>query len=108
MADTELICIFAAEYKRKGISMATISIERNQMQLLNEMTHLIPQYDDVEVAGVLKSAIIQIKKCKKVNETKNATTPSLSPKIQSLIGIVPQFSQEELESDEKLSHILNH
>ena len=31
-----------------------------------------------------------------------------SPKIQSLIGIIPQFSQEEIEGDERLKHILNH
>ena len=32
----------------------------------------------------------------------------ISPKIQSLIGIAPSFSQEEIESDERLKHILNH
>ena len=35
-------------------------------------------------------------------------TDRISPKIQSLIGINPQFSQEEIEGDERLKHILNH
>ena len=35
-------------------------------------------------------------------------TDRISPKIQSLIGIIPQFSQEEIEGDERLKHILNH
>lgn len=32
----------------------------------------------------------------------------LGEKIQSLIGVIPPFSQEEIDSDERLKHILIH
>lgn len=88
--------------------MATIIIERNQSQLLDEMKRLIPQYDDMEVVNVLKSAISQIKKCRKIKDAKVEKNSTLSPKIQALIGIVPSFSQEEIEKDERLKYILTH
>lgn len=88
--------------------MAAITLERNQRQLLDEIKHLIPQYDNMEVIDVLESAISQIRRCRKIQGTSTATDNSLSPRIQALIGIVPPFSQEEIESDERLKHILNH
>lgn len=36
------------------------------------------------------------------------TDEAFLQKIQSLIGIVPPFSQEEIGSDERLKHILSH
>lgn len=88
--------------------MATITLETNQRLLLDEMKHLIPQYDNMEVVDILKSAISQIRKCKKVKDSRTIVEDSLSPRIQALIGIVPPFSQEEIESDERLKHILSH
>lgn len=88
--------------------MATITLERNQRQLLDEMKHLIPQYDNMEVIDILKSAISQIRRCRKIQDTSATTDNSLSPRIQALIGIIPPFSQEEIENDERLKHILSH
>lgn len=41
------------------------------------------------------------------NQSVNQST-TFSPRIQSLIGIIPPFTQEEIDSDERLNHILNH
>lgn len=88
--------------------MSSITLERKQRQLLDEMKHLIPQYDNMEVIDVLKSAISQIRKCRKIRDNNTIADNSLSPRIQALIGIVPPFSQEEIENDERLKHILSH
>ena len=56
----------------------------------------------------MKSAISQIKNCNRVKQSPKNEVTAISPKIQSLIGIAPSFSQEEIESDERLKHILNH
>lgn len=95
-------------YLQKKKDMAAIIIERNQRYLLDEMTHLIPQYDSTEVIGVLKTAISQIKKCRKIKDVKPTVDYHLSPRIQSLIGVVPPISQKDVESDERLKHILGY
>lgn len=88
--------------------MNTVALDRNQSVLLEEIKALIPQFNEIEVTDVLKSAISQIKKCKRVKEAANNEDATLSPRIQSLIGIIPPFTQEEIDSDERLNHILNH
>ena len=88
--------------------MNTITIDRNQSRLLDEIKVLIPQFNDTEVVDILESAISQIKKCTRVKPGCKTDDTVISPKIQSLIGIIPQFSQEEIEGDERLKHILNH
>ena len=88
--------------------MNTITIDRNQSRLLDEIKVLIPQFKDAEVVDILKSAISQIKKCTRVKQGSKSDDTVISSKIQSLIGIIPQFSQEEIEGDERLKHILNH
>lgn len=62
----------------------------------------------MEVVDVLKTAISQIKKCRKIKDAKPTADYHPSPRIQSLIGIVPPISQKDVESDERLKHILNH
>ena len=88
--------------------MISPTIIRTQSRLLDELKVLIPQYNDLEVANILKSAISQIKKCKKVKDAEKTEDMTFSPKIQSLIGVVPPFSQEEIDNDERLKHILSH
>ena len=88
--------------------MNTITIDRNQSRLLDEIKVLIPQFKDTEVVDILKSAISQIKKCTRVKQGSKSDDTVISSKIQSLIGIIPQFSQEDIEGDERLKHILNH
>ena len=88
--------------------MNTITIDRNQSILLDEIKVLIPQFKDTEVVDILKSAISQIKKCTRVKQGSKSDDTVISSKIQSLIGIIPQFSQEDIEGDERLKHILNH
>ena len=88
--------------------MNTITIDRNQSRLLDEIKVLIPQFNDTEVVDILKSAISQIKKCTRVKQGSKSDDTVISSKIQSLIGIIPQFSQEDIEGDERLKHILNH
>ena len=88
--------------------MNTITIDRNQSRLLDEIKVLIPQFKDTEVVDILKSAISQIKKCTRVKQGSKSDDTIISSKIQSLIGIIPQFSQEDIEGDERLKHILNH
>ena len=88
--------------------MNTITIDRNQSRLLDEIKVLIPQFKDTEVVDILKSAISQIKKCTRVKQGSKSDDTVISYKIQSLIGIIPQFSQEDIEGDERLKHILNH
>ena len=88
--------------------MNTITIDRNQSRLLDEIKVLIPQFKDTEVVDILKSTISQIKKCTRVKQGSKSDDTVISSKIQSLIGIIPQFSQEEIEGDERLKHILNH
>ena len=88
--------------------MNTITIDRNQSRLLDEIKVLIPQFKDTEVVDILKSAISQIKKCTRVKQVSKTEDTVISPKIKSLIGIIPPFSQEEIEGDERLKHILNH
>ena len=88
--------------------MNSITIDRNQSILLDEIKVLIPQFKDTEVVDILKSAISQIKKCTRVKQGSKSDDTVISSKIQSLIGIIPQFSQEDIEGDERLKHILNH
>ena len=88
--------------------MNTITIDRNQSRLLDEIKVLIPQFKDTEVVDILKSTISQIKKCTRVKQGSKSDDTVISSKIQSLIGIIPQFSQEDIEGDERLKHILNH
>ena len=88
--------------------MNTITIDRNQSRLLDEIKVLIPQFKDTEVVDILKSAISQIKKCTRVKQGSKSDDTVISSKIQSLIGIIPQSSQEDIEGDERLKHILNH
>ena len=88
--------------------MNTISVNRSQSRLLDEIKFLIPQYNEFEVVGILQSAISQIKKCKRVKDIERTEDVAFSPKIQSLIGIIPPFSQDEIDSDERLKHILEH
>ena len=88
--------------------MNSISIDRNQSILLDEIKVLIPQFKDTEVVDILKSTISQIKKCTRVKQGSKSDDTVISSKIQSLIGIIPQFSQEDIEGDERLKHILNH
>lgn len=88
--------------------MNTIALDRNQNMLLEEIRILIPQFNEMEVADVLKSAISQIKKCKRIKESTGNEDITLSPKIQSLIGIIPPFSEEEIAKDERLKRILYH
>ena len=88
--------------------MNSITIDRNQSILLDEIKVLIPQFKDTEVVDILKSAISQIKKCTRVKQGSKSDDTIISSKIQSLIGIIPQFSQEDIEGDERLKHILNH
>lgn len=85
--------------------MNMMTIDRTQSRLLDEIRILIPQFNDTEVVEILKSAISQIKKCTRVEQTSKADPIVISPKIQSLIGIIPPFSQEEIEGDERLKHI---
>ena len=93
---------------KKQAVMNTSILNGNQSRLLDEIKLLIPQVNDTEVVDILKSTISQIKKCNRVKKTTVPETDVLSQKIQSLIGIVPPFSNEEIESDERLKHILNH
>ena len=88
--------------------MNSITIDRNQSILLDEIKVLIPQFKDTEVVDILKSTISQIKKCTRVEQGSKSDDTVISSKIQSLIGIIPQFSQEDIEGDERLKHILNH
>ena len=88
--------------------MNTITIDRNQSRWLDEIKVLIPQFKDTEVVDILKSTISQIKKCTRVKQGSKSDDTVISSKIQSLIGIIPQFSQEDIEGDERLKHILNH
>lgn len=88
--------------------MNSITIDRNQSILLDEIKVLIPQFKDTEVVDILKSTISQIKKCTRVKQGSKSDDTVISSKIQSLIGIIPQFSQEATEGDERLKHILNH
>lgn len=88
--------------------MNSITIDRNQSILLDEIKMLIPQFKDTEVVDILKSTISQIKKCTRVKQGSKSDDTVISSKIQSLIGIIPQFSQEDIEGDERLKHILNH
>ena len=88
--------------------MNTVALDRNQRALLEEIKILIPQFNEMEVTDVLKSAISQIKKCKRVRKVTDSESVTLSPRIQSLIGIIPPFTQEEIDSDDRLNHILNH
>ncbi len=88
--------------------MNSITIDRNQSILLDEIKVLIPQFKDTEVVDILKSTISQIKKCTRVKQGSKSDDTVISSKIQSLIGIIPQFSQEDIEGDERLKHILNH
>ena len=88
--------------------MNSITIDRNQSILLDEIKVLIPQFKDTEVVDILKSTISQIKKCTRVKQGSKSDDTVISYKIQSLIGIIPQFSQEDIEGDERLKHILNH
>ena len=88
--------------------MNSITIDRNQSILLDEIKVLIPQFKDTEVVDILKSTISQIKKCTRVKQGSKSDDTIISSKIQSLIGIIPQFSQEDIEGDERLKHILNH
>ena len=92
---------------KKGFEMNSIALDSNQTILLDEIKTLIPQFNDSEVVDILKSAISQIKKCTKVKQTAKTDAIIISPKIQSLIGIIPPFSQDEIEGDERLKHILN-
>ena len=88
--------------------MNSITIDRNQSILLDEIKVLIPQFKDTEVVDILKSTISQIKKCTRVKQGSKSDDTVISSKIQSLIGIIPHFSQEDIEGDERLKHILNH
>lgn len=88
--------------------MNSITIDRNQSILLDEIKVLIPQFKDTEVVDILKSTISQIKKCTRVKQGSKSDDTVISSKIQSLIGIIPQFSHEDIEGDERLKHILNH
>ena len=88
--------------------MNSITIDRNQSILLDEIKVLIPQFKDTEVVDILKSTISQIKKCTRVKQGSKSDDTVISSKIQSLIGIIPQFSQADIEGDERLKHILNH
>ena len=88
--------------------MNSITIDRNQSILLDEIKVLIPQFKDTEVVDILKSTISQIKKCPRVKQGSKSDDTVISSKIQSLIGIIPQISQEDIEGDERLKHILNH
>ena len=88
--------------------MNSITIDRNQSILLDEIKVLIPQFKDTEVVDILKSTISQIKKCTRVKQGSKSDDTVISSKIQSLIGIIPQISQEDIEGDERLKHILNH
>ena len=88
--------------------MNSITIDRNQSILLDEIKVLIPQFKDTEVVDILKSTISQIKKCTRVKQGSKSDDTVISSKIQSLIGIIPQSSQEDIEGDERLKHILNH
>lgn len=52
------------------------------------------------------TAIAEIRKCKVVDAQKNSIEDTaFSPKIQSLIGVVPDFSPKDLDKDERLKHI---
>ena len=44
----------------------------------------------------------------RVKDIERTEDVAFSPKIQSLIGIIPPFSQDEIDSDERLKHILEH
>ena len=77
--------------------MNSITIDRNQSILLDEIKVLIPQFKDTEVVDILKSTISQIKKCTRVKQGSKSDDTVISSKIQSLIGIIPQFSQEDIE-----------
>ena len=88
--------------------MNSITIDRNQSILLDEIKVLIPQFKDTEVVDILKSTISQIKKCTRVKQGSKSDDTVISSKIQSLIGIIPQFSQEDIEGDERIKHIFNH
>lgn len=35
-------------------------------------------------------------------------TPAPNLSLTSMIGIIPDFTEEELKNDERLNHILNH
>ena len=89
--------------------MATMTINNSQTQLLEEISRLVPNYDALEVRRILKTAIAEILKCKVVDAQKNSIEDTaFSPKIQSLIGVVPDFSPKDLDKDERLKHILSH
>ena len=89
--------------------MATMTINNSQTQLLEEISRLVPNYDALEVRRILKTAIAEIRKCKVVKKKKNSIEDTaFSPKIQSLIGVVPDFSPKDLDKDERLKHILSH
>ena len=90
--------------------MTAFAINKSQNQLLGEMISIIPQYDGVEVINVLKEALRGLKKCKKISSTtiENDSEIAFSPEVASLIGIVPEFTEEEIMADERLHHILEH
>ena len=89
--------------------MTTLAINQNQNRLLAELISIMPLYDGVQVIDVLKSALAGLKKCKKIEDAEvKLEQAQFSEKITSLIGIIPDFSEEELQNDERLSHILNH
>lgn len=89
--------------------MTALSINKSQNQLLGEMISIIPQYDGVEVINVLKNALAGLKKCKKaIVVTEKTPEVNFSPEIASLIGIVPDFTEEELAEDDRMRHILEH
>ena len=89
--------------------MTTLAIKQNQTKLLDELVKLIPNYDGIEVIHILQSAIADIRKCKRTTSNNKAIEQNeVAQEISSLIGIVPNFSEEELAKDERLSHILSH
>ena len=89
--------------------MTTFAIKQNQTKLLDELAELIPNYDGTEVIHILQSAIADIRKCKRATSNSKAMEQNeFAQGISSLIGIVPNFSEEELANDERLSHILSH
>ena len=106
MENNEYLCEVITT--NKCLEMDTMILDRNQSILLDEIKILIPQFNESEVADILKSAISQMKNCTRVKQSPKNEVTAISPKIQSLIGIAPSFSQEEIESDERLKHILNH
>ncbi len=79
------------------------------------MTELIVQIDDLNSVASVKKAIallrgvssVKLRKTKTETLQSIANSKDLPMEIQSLIGVIPQFTTQELEADARLSYIMS-